>query len=241
MRSSTDHLYSRLHRLTNAELEPFADPRTVTYFNTLAMARNPGLSDWLRFKATITETYSGEIRQAIDSVSDGKEFALSVFPPPLSLLAGIDFGTVAHHADSIDVKLFTMHWPTIVSFYASELLEHNRNSLDVSLLTRAISNVFDMEDNSFGSSLEDYAYPGPEKPHRAGTQAQLRKIRQVVTSVSGQAQVLPVVHGYGPLSDFQRRLRIGWDSGCPGIWINRYCYLGATKLRSIKQLGNGRK
>lgn len=122
----------------------------------------------------------------------------------------------------------------MVRFYAEELLEHNDQPLDEGLLVTALSNLFDFEDGDTGTSLDDYRYPAPDVPHRAGQQAQLRKIKQAHAETGSRANLYPTVHGYGPLNDFETRLQLAWDAGTPGIWINRYCYLGEKNSRRLE-------
>jgi hypothetical protein len=149
----------------------------------------------------------------------------------------MDFDAVSDYADSINMKLYTMHWPQMVHFYAEELIAHNDQPLNETALITAISNLFDFEDGRRGTTLDDYLYPPPNRPHRAGPQAQLRKIKQAQSETEGRANLYPVVHGYGPLDDFENRLHVAWDSGAPGIWVNRYCYLGEDKIAAIGRLG----
>ena len=136
------------------------------------------------------------------------------------------------------MKLYTMHWSQMVHFYAEELMEHNDQPLDEQRLITALSNLFDFEDGKRGTKLEDYLYPPPDVAHRAGQQAQLRKIRQAEVETGGKADLYPVVHGYGPLDDFDARLHVAWDAETAGIWINRYCYLGPDKIAAVGRLGN---
>jgi hypothetical protein len=236
MRLAADALYRRLHHLTNDDLSALSDARSLPYFLAKILARNPELAELLRFKAALTTLYVKELREALDSVSPGKDLSPNAFPPPLSLLSGMNFSDVSEHADSINMKIYTMHWPQMVRFYAEELLEHNEEPLDEELLVTAISNLFDFEDGDTGTSLDDYRYPPPDVAHRAGLQAQLRKIRQAHSEVGDRAKLYPTVHGYGPLEDFEARLRLAWDTGTDGIWINRYCYLGEEKIRAIGRL-----
>jgi hypothetical protein len=242
MRTSADALYNRLHRLTNTDLVPLGDIHAMPYALLNGLARNSAITEVLRFKAALTTLYMRELREAMDETPGGvgksKELSPNAFPPPLSLLSGMDFGAVSQFADSINMKLYTMHWPQIVHFYAEELLESNSNELDEEALVRAISNAFDFEDGRYGRTLDDYRYPGPDVPHRAGAQAQLRKIRQASAATGSRAKLYPIVHGYGPFDDFENRLHLAWDSGTPGIWVNRYCYLGPSKIEAIGQLGN---
>ena len=236
MRMAADTLYDRLQQLTNDDLAVLSDARSVPYLVAKMLARNPGLAELLRFKAALTTLYIKELREALDSVSHGKDLSPNAFPPPLSLLSGMNFNDVSEHADSINMKIYTMHWPQMVRFYAEELLEHNAEPLDEELLVTALSNLFEFEDGDTGTSLDDYRYPSPEDPHRAGLQAQSRKIRQAQSETGDRAKLYPTVHGYGPPDDFEERLRLAWDTGKAGIWINRYCYLGDEKFRAIGRL-----
>ena len=72
-------------------------------------------------------------------------------------------------------------------------------------------------------------------PHPVGERAQARKIRQAQRD-AGRTPVLTLCHGYGPLEDFRRRLRVAWDASPHGIWVNRYAYLSDDKIRAIGQL-----
>ena len=236
MRLAADALYNRLQRLTNDDLAELYDARSLSYFLAKMLARNPELTELLRFKAALTTLYIKELREALDSVSLDKDLSPNAFPPPLSLLSAMNFNDVSEYADSINMKIYTMHWPQMIRFYAEELLANNDQPLDEALLVKAISNLFDFEDGDTGTSLDDYRYPPPEATHRAGLQAQLRKIRQAQSETGDRAKLYPTVHGYGPAVDFEARLRLAWDAGTPGIWINRYCYLGEEKIRAIERL-----
>jgi hypothetical protein len=242
MRAAAGALYERLRHLSDADLELLSDRHAMPYALARGLAWNVGAMEFLRFKAALTTMYVKELREAMDSASDGagkgKELSPNAFPPPLSLLSGVDYAAVSQHADSINMKLYTMHWPVIVRFYAEEILANNDGPLNEELLLRALSNAFDFEDGRPGSRLADYRYPPPDAPHRAGAQAQLRKIKQATADTGGRARLHPIVHGYGPLDDFAGRLRLAWDAGTPGIWVNRYAYLGPAKIDAIKQLGN---
>jgi len=241
MRRAAGSLYQRLETLTNADLAPLRDPSVAADLRERGLASRPALAQAVRFKAALTEMYVRELRQTMDGALDGagrhKELSPNAFPPPFSLLSGMDFGAVARWADSINMKLYTMHWPLIVYFYASEILEHNE-ALDEAVTVQALAGLADIEDGDRGSSLHDYRYPPPDQPHRAGDEAQRRMIRRAMAATDGRADLLAVVHGYGPLGDFTRRLKLAWEAGTPGIWVNRYCYLGPAKLDAIRALGN---
>ena len=153
----------------------------------------------------------------------------------MSLITGVDFGQYANSVDAVMIKFFTMHWPLIVSNWAKELKGLNPD-LEEGLLVRALSLIFGFEDSGFGNSIDDYKYPAPDQPHRAGTDIQARKILTATADAQGKVPIFPSVHGYGPLEDVRRRFKIAWETGSSGMWINRYGYLSDEKLKMLKGL-----
>ena len=97
------------------------------------------------------------------------------------------------------------------------------------MLVRALARGLDIADDDGLPRLEDYHYPAPDEPHPVGVEALIRKIRQAQRE-AGATPVLPLVHGYGPLDDFRRRLEAGLGASPHGAWINRYGYLEDEKL-----------
>ena len=91
----------------------------------------------------------------------------------------------------------------------------------------------DIVDVPTANRLSDYGYPGPEDPHPIPDAPQMRKIEQVLHAVGGSVPVWPLVHGYGPLEDFDRRFQIVARSGAQGAWLNRYGYLSDAKLDAV--------
>jgi len=238
MRLAAAGLYDRLQDLRNEDLDRLADPHELPRTPTSLVGDEPALLDIRHFKAALTSNYLVELRAAMDSAPGGrdKELSPNAFPPPLSLLSGVDYEAVSEIADSISVKLYTMHWPQIVRYYAEELMANNARPLDPARALRAVSALFDLEDGESGTSLDDYRYPLPHEPHRAGAEAQRRKISQATAEAGGRATVYPAVHGYGPLADFESRLRLAWEASSAGIWVNRYCYLGDAKIAALGRL-----
>ena len=45
--------------------------------------------------------------------------------------------------------------------------------------------------------------------------------------------MMVLAHGYGPVADFEARLRVAWAASGGRVWINRYGYLGDPKLDAI--------
>ncbi|MBN1686682.1 MAG: hypothetical protein JW852_08505 [Spirochaetales bacterium] len=235
MRSAADRVYRRLGSLSDDDLHRLQTPSDLLYETARLFRTEPGMATLLRFRAAIAGSYLKELKQAALSVSADKEIVPITFPPPMSLITGVDFKQYAGIADAVMIKFFTMHWPLIITYWSREVKDINPK-LDESLLVRALSLIFGMEDSDFGASIADYAYPGPDRAHRAGTEAQVRKIRMAAADTGGKIPVLPSVHGYGPIEDVRRRFKIAWDTGSSGIWINRYGYLSDEKLTVLKKL-----
>jgi hypothetical protein len=51
-----------------------------------------------------------------------------------------------------------------------------------------------------------------------------------------RCEVAPIVHGYGPLDDFTRRLGVAGDNAANWLWINRYGYLSDPKLERVGEV-----
>ena len=235
MKNAADRTYRRLGSLSNDDLLRLQTPSDLIYETAGLFRKEPALAELLRFRAAVAASYLRELKDASLSVSQEKEIVPITFPPPMSLITGIDFEQYAGIADAVMIKFFTMHWPLIVTNWARELKSINP-ALDEGLLVRALSLVFDMEDADFGSSIGDYAYPNPDQAHRAGTRAQERKIQTTNADTKQKIPVFPSVHGYGPLEDVARRFKIAWETGTSGMWINRYGYLSDEKLAMLKKL-----
>jgi hypothetical protein len=125
-----------------------------------------------------------------------------------------------------------MHWSQMVEFWGRPLLEANP-SLDEELLTRTLLRLMGLQDETAGRTLADYGYPAPDEPHPISDGLQAHKIRQVIAYVGGRCAVTPLVHGYGPADDFERRLRVVAESEADGVWLNRYGYLSDEKLAAV--------
>ena len=68
-----------------------------------------------------------------------------------------------------------------------------------------------------------------------GGRAMRRKIEQARRE-AGPLPVYAVAHGYGPASDFRRRLEAAWEASPAGVWLNRYGYLSDEKLKIIGEI-----
>jgi len=223
-------LYRVLHGgLTNAVLDRFA--------NTLTELRDhPAVRDWLRLKSALSEDLLRDWREAVTGAGGpGKELSANAFMPPFSHLTGLDFARAAMHCESISPKLYTMHWALMVRFWGDTLLAANPG-LDEKHLVHTLVRLFDLSDGEIPDSLDAYDYPPPDQPHPIPNGPQRRKIDQALAATNGKAKVYALVHGYGPLDDFRRRLQLVADSPVDGVWINRYGYLSDAKLDAIGKI-----
>ena len=240
MRADAGALYRKLHGgLTDADLRTWAEPDGGRYRLLREIANRPGLVDFLRFKAMLVDELLAGFRRVITEAA-GKEMELmpNAFPPPFTLTSGMDYARAARHSSAISVKLYTMHWPMILRFHGEQILKANPG-LSSEALAKALVAWFDIADDEGLPKVEDYTYPPPDAPHPVGAAAQARKIRQAQAD-AGRTPVYTLVHGYGPLSDFRKRLEVGWRASEHGIWLNRYGYLTDEKLDVIGEVCRGR-
>ena len=237
MQKDVATFYRYLHSsLTTGDLKDFASPDRGKYTILSLLQRYPGVGEWLRCKAALSNDILRDWRAAItDFGGADKELSANAFMAPLTTITGLDFYGAAEHCASIAPKLYTMHWSLIIKFWGDVLMAANPN-LDESVLVRALVHLLDLDDGEGGTSIEDYGYPAPDEPHPIPTAAQLRKLDQVIAVTRGRAKIYALVHGYGPLDDFRRRLQLVADSPVDGVWINRYGYLSDEKLDAIGEI-----
>lgn len=233
MRTAAQSAIDGLRGLDNSHLANVKGGSDVPYVLANLLRDLPALAELLRFRSGVASSYLATLRRAADSVRPGARLVPVTFPPPLSLLTGVNFRTYSASADAVMIKFFTMHWPLIVTYWTESITRANP-SLDSGLVARAVSLFFDMEEEP-PADLDAYVFPGPDHPHRAGTGSQARKVRQATAEAAGMP-VLPSVHAYGPLDDVERRWRVAWETGNSGMWVNRYGYLSPQKLALLKHV-----
>jgi hypothetical protein len=236
MRRAANDLYQKLHGgLEDEDLTLWDEADGGRHRLLRLLADRPALLDWLRFKAVAVEELIAGFRKTMDDAG-AKRMALmpNAFPPPWTLVSGMDFRRVARHSTAISVKLYTMHWPVMLRFYGDALLRANPGLSD-RLLTRALVSWLGIADGAGLAELRDYRYPEPEEPHPVGLRAQARKILEAQTE-AGSTPVLALAHGYGPVDDFRRRLEVAWGASRHGVWVNRYGYLSDAKLEAMAQV-----
>ncbi len=236
MRMAVAELYQKLHGgLRNEDLVPWTEAGSARHLLVRQLADKPGLTDFIRFKAMLVEELLGGFRRALTEAK-GRHMELmpNAFPPPFTLTSGMDFRRAGRHSDALSVKLYTMHWPMILRFYGDQILKANPGLSDT-LLTKVLVRWLDIADDEGLPHLMDYSYPAPDVPHPVGERAQARKIRDAQHD-AGRTPVYTLVHGYGPLEDFRKRLRTGWEASPHGIWVNRYAYLTDEKVQAIGEI-----
>ncbi len=218
LKKNASTLYTRMHGgLTDDLLKNTPD----------ILRQHPWIAEWLRFKATLVEELFTVLRQTVGK----KQLLANAFPPPFSMASGMDFKRVAAHVDGICMKLYTMHWPVMLRFYGDALKQANPKASEAAIV-QALRLWMELTDTNNSTKLSDWVYPEPDAPHPAGENAQTKKVLYAQNQ-AGPRPVYPVVHGYGPLDDFRRRLAIARKASKHGIWINRYAYLSNPKLSSL--------
>ena len=141
------------------------------------------------------------------------------------------FKRAAKHVDGICMKLYTMHWPVMLRFYGDVLSKANLKASEAAIV-QALQRWMEITDDTRSTRLADWVYPEPDAPHPAGENAQTKKAVYAQRE-AGARPVYAVVHGYGPLEDFRRRLGIARRASTHGVWINRYGYLSDAKLAAL--------
>ncbi len=236
MQRDLGDLYKKLHgRLVDRDLYPWTQGDGSRYHLLRALSDRPGISAFIRFKATLVDEMLGGFREVMNEVGGAeKEMLPNAFPPPWTIASGMDFRRVAKHSTAISVKLYTMHWPMILRFYGDQIMKANPG-LSSHLLTRVLVRMLDFVDEPSDESLDDYSYPPPDVPHPVGNLAMHRKIVQAQLD-AGDTPVYVLAHGYGPVDDFRRRLQVAHNAGKYGFWVNRYAYLTDEKLDIIGEV-----
>lgn len=240
IRHDVGQLYDySLRGLTNDDLQAFgASPQNLTLFGWANVA-HAAVLEWLRLKAHLSRDTIHAWGEALNDAGAGnKRLVAHAFMPPYSFLTGFDFSGAAELADCIAPKFYTMHWSLMVEFWAKALMEHN--TLDERLVVKCLQDWMQLDHPDSDTPLvSDFGYPGPDEPHPVTESCQRTRITQTLAMTRGanrSASLVPLVHGYGPLADFQRRLELVANSGTDGFWINRYGYLSDEKLAAVRQV-----
>ena len=184
----------------------------------------PGFAALQRFKADLALDL---IRSCREALPPAIRLVVHAFPPPWSHLSGMDFARVADVADDIAVKLYTMHWPMMLSGYRDAFVRAGIPQ------ERAEKGLLALFDTGAGAITP---YPEPDEPHPASADAQIRKIEAARAAAGGRATIVPSAHAYGPTDDVLARVALALRAGGGTAWINRYGYLGDAKIDGLGAL-----
>ena len=238
MRDDTTRLRAFLfEKMTDGDLLWLVENGPANIWNLLESY--PGALALRQFKSDLAAEIIGDFRTALDDASGHRmELIVQGFPPPWSQVSGFDVEKIAPLCAGIGVKLYTMHWPMMVRDYADRLCGANPK-LTPRLLLAAIFRILDLLDTDPPTQISAVTYPAPDVPHLAGPDAQIRKVREVV-SLAGNTPVYAFAHAYGPIDDFRRRMDIAWHASTGRMVVNRYGYLSDQKLDILGQVTGAR-
>ncbi len=234
---SVAELYRRVHGGQNdRDLLHIGSPARGVFSIVSALRHEPRLMEWLKLKAALSVDILEHWRSTLNEYGGAdKELSPNAFMPPFTLLTGFDFDTAGDICAAVSPKLYTMHWSVMIQFWAETLLASNAG-LSEHCVVRALASLFDLADENTAERISDYGYPEPNELHPIPTCVLRRKIEQALAQANGKTAITPLVHGYGPLEDFSRRLQVVADSAVDGAWINRYGYLSDQKLDAVGQI-----
>ncbi|MDE2515264.1 MAG: hypothetical protein KGL12_04490 [Rhodospirillales bacterium] len=199
--------------------------RLIRERGLVALLRDtPVLAEHFRLRALLVRDYAEFLADCVRPT--GKRLFLQGFPPPWNALSGFDFAALDGVPDAIGMKLYTMHWPMIERNYITRLVEAGVGSPDtVAPLVQAA-----MATRAAPLAFENLHYPEPHERHPADDAEIAAKIATAQTAVT-RSEFWALAHGYGPLEDVRRRLRVAASAG--NVNMNRYGYLDDRKLQMI--------
>lgn len=220
--------------LSDAEIEAIA--RSGLADTPLgALARAPGVADWIRLKETLVAEILGICRDAARS-ADGRPRAITpmAFPPPLSRISGMNYALAARHSGVLALKLIPSHWPMILRSFGDALRTANPR-LDERTLVAALLALADIQEPRGAVELGAYRHPARGEMFDPGVGPQVRKIAEA-QRLAGDVPVVPLLHSLGPADDFRARLATCYAAAGNRIWVNRYGFLSDAKLDAIGEV-----
>jgi len=195
-----------------------------------ALTSFPGVLDLLKLRRHLSQRLITDYREALPA---SMALVPQAFPPPFNLLSGFDYHSASESADGIGVKLYTMHWPMIMSEWGQAL---SSNKLEQSELARALIEVMGTGQVS-PDNLQGFRYPEPHEPHPVSNDTiRLKLAMAKQEAASGACPIYAFTHSYGPLDDVARRARASWEASQGQMWVNRYAYLSDEKIAVLKNI-----
>jgi hypothetical protein len=196
---------------------------------------DPAVRDWLNAKATIVTSFLSACAVTLRIASGGRIALMpQSFPPPWTRLSGFDTTAVAKlGVTAIGVKLYTMHWPMMARAYADAILSANPALQPGDDLGPAIMRAFGLDSEpSRWRPLVSVHYPEPHEAHPVSDAIQFAKIR-MAQAQAGAVPVVAFAHSYGPVADFERRVRVAFEAAQGRVFVNRYGYMSDAKLDAL--------
>ena len=233
IKGAVSELYSLIHRgMSNDDLEALACSLDLSAWLGARGIEIDLLIQWLSLKALAVKTMLNDAQETLtENASTACKLIAHAFPSPWSRLSGMHFRDVAKCCDGIAVKLYTMHWSMMLRYYLDQI--HTLNpELSEDLLIRVLYKHFNISDDPPPSRIVDVSYPGPEDLHVRGPVVQADKIFEAKRQAAG-TPVYALIHGYGTVDDFTERFLTAFDAANGQGWLNRYGYLGDSKLSAI--------
>jgi len=227
MRSHTLDLRKLLSTdLTSANLEtmgPLNENRLQD-----ALKSYPGVLDLLNLRQHLSLNLIREFR---DALPNNMALVPQAFPPPFNLLSGFNYQATSKLVQGIGLKLYTMHWPMILSDWGGAIAD---NKVGESTLANALIELLDTGQVA-PMRLKDFRYPEPHEPHPVSSEAMQRKICVAKKEIE-HCPIYAFTHSYGPLDDVVRRAKVCWESSNGQMWVNRYAYLSDEKIAALREL-----
>jgi hypothetical protein len=233
-------LWDRLHHLTADDLACATTAMDNSGWPFTLLERSgllSGVADLLRFKVDSVQEAAAELRRTMDEAgASGVALGLNGFAPPWSQITGMEYRRVHEVVQATRCKLFTFHWPMIVNWWSSSLLDWNPD-LDEQAVLRAVQTALDLSPppGEHRRALADYRMPRPEEPHPVTPGVLTRKIDQAIHQ-AGSPRCLAYVHSYRPAAEFAQVLEAVLASEAAGCWVQRYGYLSDEKLAIMRSV-----
>jgi len=200
--------------------------------------QQPGVSTWLELKAAAVCRLLNGFREVMNQAGGvGIRLAPASFPPPWSMLSGMDARRTHAACDEIAVKFYGMHWLMILGFYHQQLTAGHSRPQGIAAGLAAAFDIIDDDCNAV--TAESLTYPEPDQPHRM-TVATVQRKMTIAQQHASTTPVHALAHSYGPVDDFRSRLQAAYDSAPHGLWVNRYAYLSDAKLSVLGQVLGGK-
>lgn len=190
-----------------------------------ALNSYPGVHDLMTLKQHLSLNLIKEYRSVLP---DKMALVPQAFPPPFNLLTGFDYGSTTRWVQGIGVKLYTMHWPMILSDWSQAMSGNNVNE---AALAKAMINLLGTG-QVVPDNLKEFHYPEPDEPHPASSDSIRHKLLLAKQQIV-ECPMYAFTHSYGPLQDVTRRAKVCWEASNGHMWVNRYAYLSDEKIAAL--------